>query len=268
MKNFARLFFLALSCVVLCLPTGCRKKKPRGKTKTIKRNNKRKKTFAGPAGAKVPETEEVGSVREEEKRFKRLGTVESKYSTILTKNGRRLPHGDYTQWYKNGKKHSEGEYENGLLTGSWTYWYQNGNKKEEGVYRKGMRYGTWRYWYKNAQMKAQGDFRGGMKHGHWSEWYDNGKQKSDGSYESNRLVGKWTEWYDNGHKKTEGEYKNNLRTGLFTEWYPDGKIKSRGEYLDGHKNGRWSEWDETGKKIEREYHAAEAGNPAGDRPGP
>jgi hypothetical protein len=48
------------------------------------------------------------------------------------------PGGTYQAWHKDGARHLEGRYENGLKTGRWTQWSDDGQKAGDGEYRDGQ----------------------------------------------------------------------------------------------------------------------------------
>ncbi len=49
-------------------------------------------------------------------------------------------HGNYTSWYKNGKKKAEGKFYHNNRIGTWSVWDYNGNKKIEREYQNNMVY--------------------------------------------------------------------------------------------------------------------------------
>ncbi len=54
--------------------------------------------------------------------------------------------GEWTSWYENGRKNSQGTYENGLLQGKYTVWHPNGKVFYSGKYKNGVKIGTWSYY--------------------------------------------------------------------------------------------------------------------------
>ncbi len=52
--------------------------------------------------------------------------------------------GEWTNYYSNGVKESEGSYnENGRKDGEWVYNFDNGNLESKGSYDDGKRTGKW-----------------------------------------------------------------------------------------------------------------------------
>lgn len=72
--------------------------------------------------------------------------------------------GDWTYWYNNGQKYSEGEYSR-RKTGFWTSWHKNGVKKKEGEYEDGKREGPWTYWNEDGSINSEksGIYKNGKK---------------------------------------------------------------------------------------------------------
>jgi len=52
-------------------------------------------------------------------------------------NGLSVKHGPFIDWYPNGRKRSEGNYERGKQTGRWVYWDENGAMTTAREYRDG-----------------------------------------------------------------------------------------------------------------------------------
>ena len=100
-------------------------------------------------------------------------------------------HGKWTEWYENGQKKREQNYECGRVIGKWTSWYENGNKKSVSKYQDGGLPGM---------SKAIAD-------GKFIEWYENGQKKIERCYQINRAEGKWTQWDENGQITEERYYK-------------------------------------------------------------
>lgn len=71
----------------------------------------------------------------EEKKY-----IEGTYDEFTRRDGK------WTSWYENGKKNSQGTYENGKLQGKYTVWHPNGKVFYEGKYKNGVKTGTWTYY--------------------------------------------------------------------------------------------------------------------------
>lgn len=78
--------------------------------------------------------------------------VEGEYN----KEGKK--HGDWTYWYDNGNKWSEGSFNEGLNDGKRTTWHENGQKHYTGEYDKGKRIGIWRFYDEDGNMTKEIDY--------------------------------------------------------------------------------------------------------------
>ena len=107
----------------------------------------------------------------------------------------------------------------GIKVGLWSTWYENGRKESEGQYQDGEREGLWTVWYENGQRDTEGEFRNGEKEGRWTNWYDNGKTKSEGQYQNGEREGRWADWSEDGSINNEksGIYKAGKRIAPLPE---------------------------------------------------
>ena len=82
--------------------------------------------------------------------------------------------------------------------GVWIEWYRNGNKKAEGQYDHDVAIGKFTWWYENGQTQAEGEYEAGLKTGTWITWHPNGLKESLGEFKAGKLVGKWLHWSADG----------------------------------------------------------------------
>ena len=189
------------------------------------------------------------------------------YHCMLRKGQRDGPR---TYFHENGKKESEGRFQNDRREGLWTWWYENGQKKEEGNYENDNRTGTWTQWHDNGQKKQEGEFVNGDRQGIFTWWHDNGqvsvvaelidnkhedfrtyfhdngKKKSEGDYIKGDKDGSWTFWHENGTTESEGKFDKDEKAGGWTYWFDTGQKKENGNYIrlkkEARKNGKWTYW--------------------------
>ena len=50
------------------------------------------------------------------------------------------------EYFSDGQRRSEGEYQHGQRTGFWFYYHQNGEKVADGAFVRDVRNGKWRFW--------------------------------------------------------------------------------------------------------------------------
>lgn len=63
--------------------------------------------------------------------------------------------GNYVQWYKNGQKKGEVNFENGRKEGLSTTWYDNGQKRVEVNFVNGKEKGCKTEWFRTGQKKKR-----------------------------------------------------------------------------------------------------------------
>ena len=139
-----------------------------------------------------------------------------------------------TEYYPNGQKKFEGNYDGYEPVGNHISWYESGNIKFESI--------------ELDESNAMGTC-----------WYENGQIKSKGVHTDCFESGLWTYWYENGNKKSEGLYKDkDERGGKWKFWHSNGQLACTGIHKGWGGDGLWTFWDEAGNKIhEREYREFE-----------
>lgn len=166
-------------------------------------------------------------------------------------------HGKFTEYYRNGEKFSEGNYENGVLVGEWSYWHENGQLAKKVSFKNGVPDGTWDTFREDGTLSAKKSYKDGLRQGTWTLYYDDGKTvkveqnyvdgKTDGpvktyyadgkprqvsSYKAGALDGKMEEWNDQGDKVAEATFKAGKLDGKLTRWNPDGSTFEQ-TYVEG-----------------------------------
>jgi len=182
----------------------------------------------------------------------------------------------YNEWYKDGKtKKRKGKYDkDNLMTGLWTEWYFDGRKRSEGEFDKGNGNITFYRSFGKEVPECTGGYVNNLKDGKWNVYwhakniheafkhadnvvreYDNGVIAylvKSRNYSKGEKTGKWVEYLHPGVKVSEGYYKNNEKSGLWTYYLMDfiydedldqgiyeEKVESRGNYANGKKHGVW-----------------------------
>ena len=74
---------------------------------------------------------------------------------IEFENNRAPIAGAYITWWQNGRKQTQGNYQNGNAEGISIFWYNNGQKGEEGQYRNGKPVGTWSRWESDGTLRKK-----------------------------------------------------------------------------------------------------------------
>ena len=82
--------------------------------------------------------------------------------------------------------------------GKWLEYYENGGKKFEGDFDEDQPIGLHVWWYVSGQKLAEGRFEAGKAHGHWTWWHENGLKEIDGGFDHGVQTGTWVHWKANG----------------------------------------------------------------------
>ena len=142
--------------------------------------------------------------------------------------------GTWTNWYVNGQKGTETQYENGEYNGLHTYYYDNGQKGYEQHYLNHVCDGTDTGWYGNGLTMYTGQYRKGKLDGKWTHWFANGQKQSEDNFKDGEFDGLIAGWYENGQMRLEMNYKNGVRHGVEAGWDEQGVLQYKRDY----KNGR------------------------------
>lgn len=165
--------------------------------------------------------------------------------------------GKWTVFHSNGKKFTEGSYDNdGRKTGEWREYYSNGKAMASGSYN-GRKKGIWKYSLKNGSVYAEFSFENSDHMPKWGKFYEGGKVTGEGdlsmtivgydqakdefTVDSLTKKGAWVEYHKNGKKSGEGTYSMNKRKGIWKHYDESGKLIGEGPYSMGEKQGDWRE---------------------------
>jgi len=124
--------------------------------------------------------------------------------------------GTVFEWYPNGQKKHEEEYQDDKLNGLYTNWNEKGETELQGI-------------YKNGDYIGRSDALAVVA---IEERNSEGKPLKVGKNINDKFSGKVYDWYPNGQKKHEAEYKEDKLDGLYTDWNENGEVKIQGRYKD------------------------------------
>jgi antitoxin component YwqK of YwqJK toxin-antitoxin module len=136
-------------------------------------------------------------------------------------------HGDYEEYFENGKIKIKGKYIYGDKVGNWLEYFENGKLKSEGEYQ-----------FHNYKI------------GFWVEYFETGNIKESGKY----ILSNHSEWgpFYNNYDDYMGEgihyYTLSVQDGKWIEYHENGKISSIGNYDNGSKVGNWKYYDFEGNE--------------------
>ena len=81
---------------------------------------------------------------------------------------------------------------NGNLNGDFTEYYENGLKMSEGSYTNGKKSGKWTTYNDNGKTWITETYKDGKLNGEYIEWYSNlNMPKLKGNYDNEKRIGKW-----------------------------------------------------------------------------
>ncbi|MCC6817837.1 MAG: hypothetical protein IT245_02960 [Bacteroidia bacterium] len=178
------------------------------------------------------------------------GHYRSKKCEINTRTGQ------FTYYFENGEKASEGEYLDGKRDGKWSFWYKDGQLKQEGLYEKDEREGEWNRFHRNGTLKYKATYKGGDILGKFESVFDNGDKDETANYEKGKLDGEFMLYYFNSGSKVrvKGNYSKDSLHGTYEKYWRNGNISEKGEYNDNKKDGTWEYFHSNGNKsAEVEY---------------
>jgi antitoxin component YwqK of YwqJK toxin-antitoxin module len=200
----------------------------------------------------APEPAEVGQgpVKEEYEPGKvRVERIVKKLSDDTFVN-----HGKYIEYYRNGQKFAEGDYENGVHEGPWSYWHENGQLSKTLTFSKGQPNGQWEVSRADGTLLARRGYKNGKRDGDWVLYQEDGKTPSiEQTYVDGKLNGKVTVYFKSGKPRIETFFKDNLREGKVTEWDESGRKVGEAEYAGGKLNGKLIRYAPDGTTVEEVY---------------
>ena len=146
---------------------------------------------------------------EADETFYDSGEKKSVKSYYYDWKNRKLPQGDWIDWYKNGQISSKFTFRKGKPEGVVLEWHANGEKKLEGIYLDGLQSGKWTSWFQSGQTQSVQFFLKGLPVKSFEKWHANGKKELNGQFnENNDKYGRWIYWNDKGELVKEKDYKS------------------------------------------------------------
>ena len=155
--------------------------------------------------------------------------------------------------HPNGTVARAGLLVDGLQQGEWTFWYPNGARMSQGSYERDARTSAWTHWYENGAMRMRGSYRGERQQGPWEYWHENGARHCTGEFEDGRERGEWAFFHATGKEQQRGCFLDGRRQLQWTECGPDGALSSVGSYLDDVPVGTWRRFAPGGNETLLEY---------------
>ncbi|UCE60996.1 MAG: toxin-antitoxin system YwqK family antitoxin [Phycisphaerales bacterium] len=139
------------------------------------------------------------------------GTPKLWQEIVVDENGNQVPHGLTTQFWDNGQKKLEMQYDCGVRHGPRHSWYEDGSQWAVGEFLNGKDHGTWTVWYSDGSKSQEFTMIEGAWHGKHTVWHPNGKVRSEVVWDHGRRQGPVRYWDEYGNLIKEDHYVDNIR---------------------------------------------------------
>ena len=134
--------------------------------------------------------------------------------------------------------------------GAYLEYYPDGQKFCEGQYEKGVMVGEWKYWHPSGQICKTIDFKVGKPEGKVEVFRADGTLESVQSFKAGKRDGEWVTYYDDGKTpKVKVTIVDGKVNGERITYHANGQIRQQMNFVDGQLDGQMAEFDETGKKL-------------------
>lgn len=182
----------------------------------------------------------------------------------------------YWQYFTNGYKTAEGNFENGNKIGEWKYYYTNGKLKGREFYNKQYKSdGEYLEYYENGELAERSYFKDGLLEGEAITYNVNGTIKSKMTFKNGKVNGmrynysstgilsnagnlvdgvyngEYQTYHVNGKVNLDCKTVNNNIEGVAKYYHNNGVLQSEGTFTNDKRTGVWKWFDENGK-IETE----------------
>jgi antitoxin component YwqK of YwqJK toxin-antitoxin module len=164
-------------------------------------------------------------------------------------------HGAYIEYYPNGQKFAEGNYDNGVHDGTWTFWHDNGQICKTVTFNKGRADGTWEVFRADGTLQAKKSYKDAKREGQWVTYHDDGKTiLTEENYVGGKRNGVSRSFFSNGKPQREIGYKDDQFDGQFVEWDETGRKVGEINFKLGKKHGPLIQYRPDGQTIEKMYN--------------
>jgi antitoxin component YwqK of YwqJK toxin-antitoxin module len=165
-------------------------------------------------------------------------------------------HGKFTEYYRNGQKFAEGNYENGVFEGPWSFWHDNGQLSKTVAFKAGAPDGHWEVFRADGTLLAKRGYKNGQRDGVWTLYNEDGKTPSmEQTYAEGKINGPVTVYYKSGKPRIQSTFKDNLREGKVSEWDESGRKTAEANYVGGKLDGKLIRYAPDGTATEENWKA-------------
>lgn len=182
------------------------------------------------------------------------GKVRVERNIRLLSDNQIVNHGKFTEYYKNGQKFSEGDFDNGVPNGAWSYWHDNGQLAKTVNFAKGAPDGAWEVFRADGTLQSKKGYKAGKREGDWVIYYEDGKTpKIEQKYVNGELSGQRNTFFPSGKKRQEANFADGKLEGQMTEWDESGRKVAEATFSKGMLNGKLSRYGADGSVSEQVY---------------
>lgn len=172
------------------------------------------------------------------------GKLQIECGVALLSNELVLNHGKYTEYYHDGQKYVEGNFQRGIHSGEWQYWYPNGQLCKKVAFKDGRPNGQWETFREDGTREAKKQYQDGLRHGEWIRYFADGEQPNViMTYENGKISGDRFTYYENGQKHQHITFINGLMDGTLTNWNEAGEKTSELTLKAGKVVGKMVRFD-------------------------
>jgi len=153
------------------------------------------------------------------------GGVVEEFDEYLDRDGRRVKHGVFMRYYRNG------------------------DMREMTTYAHGVEEGPFQVWQDGNVPLLIGRFAQGKLDGNVTRYYPSGRKQREFTYRAGALEGPFVVYHDNGVVQAVGSHKAGKRQGSYAEYHPNAQLRLEGSYLNGFLNGAVVLYSESGGAL-------------------
>lgn len=182
------------------------------------------------------------------------GKVRVERNVRLLSDNQVVNHGKYTEYYRNGQKFAEGNFDSGVHDGPWSYWHENGQLAKTVIFKKGAPEGAWDIFRADGTLQAKKGYKAGKRDGAWVTYYDDGKTpKIEQNFVDGKLSGPRKTYFASGKTRQEASFADGVLDGKMTEWDEAGRKLAEATFDKGMLNGTLVRWGADGSASEQTY---------------
>ena len=143
-----------------------------------------------------------------------------------------LPHGEFKQYFSNGKVNLEGAYVDGKLTGKQVIYYETGAIQSEDFYKNNLLEGESKTFFENGKLRSISHFKEGKKHGKALIYDEEGTLILDMDFDMDNLISAKTKKMMDEEKEQKSQANNSVKEDKTVEQM---KIKDEQKNLNPTK---------------------------------